>query len=59
MGLEDTVTKAGVVLTQLKKEGIDIDIITQELEDEGIEKFNKDYDEILEAINTKKLKQLI
>jgi transaldolase/transaldolase/glucose-6-phosphate isomerase len=57
--LEDALTRAGAVLTQVKKEGIDIDIITQELEDEGIMKFNKDYDEILEAINTKKLKQLI
>ncbi len=57
--LEDALTKAGAVLTQLKKEGIDIDIVAQELENEGIMKFNKDYDDTLEAINTKKLKQLI
>ena len=57
--LEDGLTKAGVILTQMKKKGIDIDIIAQELEDEGIRKFDQAYDEILEAVKRKRLKQPI
>lgn len=57
--LEDGLTKAGGILTQLKKKGIDINIITQELEDDGIRKFNQAYDEILKAVKSKRSKQLI
>ena len=42
------------LLAQLKEKGIDINIITQKLEDEGIEKFNKAYDKLLEAIEKQK-----
>jgi transaldolase len=52
--LENDPDKATLVMAQLKKNGIDIDIITQELEDEGIEKFNKPYDKLLKAIESKK-----
>ena len=52
--LEDNLDKATHVLTQLKEKGIDINTITQKLEDEGIEKFNKAYDKLLEAIEKQK-----
>jgi transaldolase len=52
--LEDNLDKATYVLTQLKEKAIDIDTITQKLEDEGIEKFNKAYDKLLEAIEKQK-----
>jgi len=49
--------KASKVLENLKEGNIDIDAITQRLEDEGIEKFNKAYDEIIEAIKKKKIEE--
>ena len=52
--LEDDLDKATHVLAQLKEKGIDINTITQKLEDEGIEKFNKAYDKLLEAIEKQK-----
>jgi transaldolase len=55
--LEDNVDKASQLMAQLKEKGIDINAITQQLEDEGIEKFNKAYDKLLEAI--KKRKQMV
>ena len=55
--LEDGIEKATHVLAYLKEKEIDIDAITQKLEDEGIEKFNQPYDKILKAIE--KQKQMI
>jgi len=52
--LEDDVDKASQLLAQLKEKGIDINDITQQLEVEGIEKFNKAYDKLLEAIEKQK-----
>ena len=52
--LEDDLDKATHLLAKLKEKGIDIDTITQKLEDEGIEKFNKAYDKLLEAIEKQK-----
>jgi transaldolase/transaldolase/glucose-6-phosphate isomerase len=52
--LEDDVDKASQLLAHLKEKGIDIDAITQQLEDEGIEKFNKAYDKLLKAIEKQK-----
>ncbi|MEO5999565.1 MAG: transaldolase [Chitinophagaceae bacterium] len=57
--LEDNSSKATKVLADLKEKGIDLDVITQKLEDEGIDKFNRAYDKILDAIKTKKIKQLV
>lgn len=51
-GIED----AKKTLEGLKKEGIDIDEITQKLEDEGIEKFNKAYEKLLKSIGDQKKK---
>lgn len=45
------------VLDDLKDTGIDIDKITQKLEDEGIEKFSKAYDELLKSIADQKQKK--
>jgi transaldolase/transaldolase/glucose-6-phosphate isomerase len=52
--LGDDLPKATRVLTQLKEAGIDLDAIAQRLETEGIEKFNKAYDKLLEAIEKQK-----
>lgn len=56
----ETLTKgldqANKAMDYLKEKGIDIDIITQKLEDEGIEKFNKAYDQLLESIDDQKQK---
>lgn len=52
--LEDDLGKATHLLAQLKEKGIDINTITQKLEDEGIEKFNKAYANLLEAIKRKR-----
>jgi transaldolase len=52
--LEEDLDKATQTLAQLKKIGISIDEITALLENEGIEKFNKPYDQLLQAIEKKK-----
>jgi transaldolase/transaldolase/glucose-6-phosphate isomerase len=57
--LENDLDKATDVLEELNDNGIDINIITQKLEDEGIEKFNKAYAKLLKAIETRKNKKPI
>ena len=57
--LENDLDKAIQILANLDEKGIDLDTITQKLEDEGIEKFNKAYDEILETIKRKKIKETV
>lgn len=54
--LEKNLDQAVNNLAQIKESGIDIDKITQKLEDEGIEKFNKPYDKLLDAIEIQKKK---
>lgn len=54
--LEKNLDHATKVLEDLKKGGIDLGAITQKLEEEGIEKFNKPYDTLLEAIENQKKK---
>jgi len=54
--LEDGLDKATETLERLKKGGIDIDKITQQLEDEGIDKFNKPFEKLLNAIEGQKTK---
>lgn len=57
----DTITKdldhTNQVLEALKNQGIDIDKITQDLEDEGIDKFNKAYEKLLKSIDKQKYKK--
>lgn len=48
--LETDMDKASHILDRLKETGINIDDITQRLEDEGIQKFNKAFDQLLDAI---------
>jgi transaldolase/transaldolase/glucose-6-phosphate isomerase len=54
--LEQGLDKATETLDRLKKGGIDIDKITQQLEDEGIDKFNKPFEKLLKAIEDQKAK---
>jgi len=54
--LEDGLAEATATLDKLKSVGINIDEITQKLEDEGIDKFNKPFDKLLQAIEYQKVK---
>jgi len=54
--LEEGLAGATAILDKLKAAGIDIDKITQQLEDEGIEKFNKPFEKLLQAIEDQKNK---
>jgi transaldolase/transaldolase/glucose-6-phosphate isomerase len=56
--LENNLIKARKELEQLKENDIDIDEVTQKLEEEGVEKFNKSYDSLLKAIESKRKKQM-
>lgn len=55
--LENNLLKATQELDQLKKNGINLDELTQHLEEDGVKKFNKAYDSLLKAIDEKKKKQ--
>lgn len=48
--LEENPNEARTVLEGIKKAGIDIDQITEQLEKEGVEKFNNAYDKLIGAI---------
>jgi transaldolase len=48
--LEDDVDQADWILSELSGLGIDIDAATQKLEDEGIEKFNKPFDALMDTL---------
>lgn len=52
--LEEDLEKARMVLDKLSELDIDIDAVTQQLEDEGVEKFNKPYDSLLETLKEKR-----
>ena len=54
--LELDLNKAHQTMEKLKELGINIDELTQKLEDEGIEKFNKPYEKLLKAIDDQKNK---
>ncbi|MFA6083345.1 transaldolase [Mucilaginibacter sp.] len=54
--LEDGLEEATAALAKLKELGIDLDQITQQLEDEGIDKFNKPFEKLLKAIEDQKVK---
>jgi transaldolase/transaldolase/glucose-6-phosphate isomerase len=56
--LDSDVNEASDILVQLTNNAIDIDAITRKLEDEGIEKFNNAYDNLLKAIETQKLRTI-
>ncbi len=48
--LEEGLDKAERAFQRLESLGIDIDQVTQQLEDEGIEKFNKPFDLLMDAL---------
>lgn len=48
--LERETEEAGKLLAQLPELGIDIDAVTQQLENEGVEKFNKPFDKLMETL---------
>ena len=48
--LTQGISEANKVMEDLKKLGINIDEITQKLEDEGIGKFNDAYEKLLKSI---------
>lgn len=55
--LEQGLDKATAILQKLAAIGIDIDKITQQLEDEGVDKFNKPFEKLLQAIEDQKNKK--
>lgn len=56
--LEDNMDQATQVLERVEQAGLSLKKISQQLEDEGIEKFNKPYDKLLQAIDAQKEKSL-
>ncbi len=48
--LEHDVEQAGWVLQRLPELGLKIDQVTQQLEDEGVEKFNQSFDKLMNAL---------
>ena len=48
--LEQDIERAGWALERLSGLGISIDKVTQQLEDEGVEKFNKPFDKLMETL---------
>ncbi|MGN6265151.1 MAG: transaldolase [Ginsengibacter sp.] len=55
--LENNLMRSKMVLQKLKENDIDIDEVTQKLEEEGVQKFNKSYETLLKAIESKRSKQ--
>ncbi|MDB5126950.1 transaldolase [Mucilaginibacter sp.] len=53
--LETGLEEATATLAKLEELGIDLDKITQQLEDEGIDKFNKPFEKLLKAIEDQKI----
>lgn len=50
--LETELDKAQQVLKGLAELGIDLDMMTQQLEDEGVKKFNQPFDKLMEALKS-------
>ncbi len=51
--LEQDVTEASAILARLPELGIRIDEVTQQLEDEGVEKFNQPFDKLMKTLAQK------
>jgi transaldolase len=52
--LEQGMGAAGQVLERLSQAGIDLEAVTRQLEDEGVEKFNRAFDQLMASIEQKK-----
>jgi len=53
--LEQDVKEADLIMAQLPELGIIIDKVTQQLEDEGVKKFNEPFDKLMEVLTKKSL----
>jgi transaldolase len=51
--LDQDITQAKSVFQQLAALGINIDKVTQQLEDEGVDKFNKSFDQLMKTLEEK------
>lgn len=51
--LEQDVKEAGLIMAQLPELGISIDNVTQQLEDDGVKKFNEPFDKLMESLAKK------
>jgi transaldolase len=51
--LEQNIEPASRTLQSLPNIGINIDKVTQQLEDEGVEKFNRAFDKLMNALTRK------
>ena len=51
--LEQDVKEADLIMAQLPELGININKVTQQLEDEGVKKFNEPFDKLMEALTKK------
>jgi transaldolase len=56
--LESGMDAVDQLLNKLPEAGINLEAVSQQLEEEGIEKFNKPYEKLLEAIDKQKEKSL-
>jgi transaldolase/glucose-6-phosphate isomerase len=54
LSLEEGLEESHRVFRQLEDLGIDMNQVTQQLEEEGVEKFNKPYDSLMETLKTKR-----
>ena len=52
--LTTNIDDANEVMKELSAKGVDIDKITQKLEDEGVEKFNQAFEKLIKSIDDKK-----
>ncbi|HZK07170.1 MAG TPA: transaldolase [Bacteroidales bacterium] len=56
--IEEDLDQANALFGELKKVGIDISLVTQQLEVEGIQKFIESFDELISNLADKRLKML-
>jgi len=54
MGLKDDMEKAGQILQEVEKAGIQMSLVAQALVDEGIDKFNAPFEKLLKGIDEQK-----
>lgn len=56
--LEQDMERAGKVLADLPGLGIDIDAVTRQLEEEGVDKFNQPFDKLMKELELRRLKAI-
>lgn len=56
--IEEDLDQANALFGKLKKVGVDISSVTQQLEEEGIQKFNEAFDKLISNLADKRLKML-